>query len=124
MCCLLCSSSNQYMQKEKFPNNKGMVNSNLNILSMWCILFWKPPLYANVIDYSLVCINVMYVAFKWQISFISGTTIANYFSLIWKDGHLDIFCITMLCVCYFTCDIEYRNVVDFKQTRWNEEIMV
>jgi len=44
----------------------------------------------------------------------------------WKDGDLNIFCITMLCICYwfhFTCDIEYHNMIDFKQTRWNEVIM-
>jgi len=32
----------------------------------------------------------------------------------------------MLCICYwfhFTGDIEYDNMVLFKQTRWNEKIM-
>jgi hypothetical protein len=38
------------MQENKFQNNKGMVNSNLNTWSMWYILFWKPPLYASVVD--------------------------------------------------------------------------
>jgi hypothetical protein len=40
-----------------------MVNYNLNTPSMWCILFWKPHLYASVVDYNLIYINVMYVAF-------------------------------------------------------------
>jgi len=52
------------VQENKFENNKGMVSSNLNTPSMWCILFWKPTLYAIIVDYNLVCtINVKYVAF-------------------------------------------------------------
>jgi hypothetical protein len=51
------------MQKQKLQNNKGMENFNFNTPSMWCILFWKLPLYASVAYYNLVCINVMNVAF-------------------------------------------------------------
>jgi len=44
----------------------------------------------------------------------------NSFFLSWKDGHLNILCIIMLCIRYwsshFTCDIEYHNMVDFKKT--------
>jgi hypothetical protein len=47
------------MQENKIQNNKGMVNFNFNIPNIWCILFWKPPLCANVIDYNLIYINVM-----------------------------------------------------------------
>jgi hypothetical protein len=70
MCCLLsCSNPNQYMQEKKFQNNKSevnqtnMVNFNINTSSMWWILFLKLPLYENVIDCNLVCINVMYAGF-------------------------------------------------------------
>ncbi len=41
-----------------------MVNSNFNIPSMWYISFWKPPLYASVIDFNLTCIKIKYVAFN------------------------------------------------------------
>jgi hypothetical protein len=47
------------MKENKFQNNKGMVNSNLNTSNM-CILFLKPSLYAIVINGNLVCTNVMY----------------------------------------------------------------
>jgi hypothetical protein len=62
-CCLLYSNPNQYMQEDTFENNKGMVNSNLNTPSMWCILIWKLPLYGTIVDYNFVCVNVIYVAF-------------------------------------------------------------
>jgi hypothetical protein len=51
------------MQENKFQNNKGMVNYNLNTPSIWCILVLKPPLYAIVVDCNLVYINVIYVVF-------------------------------------------------------------
>jgi hypothetical protein len=51
------------MQEDKFQDNKAMVNFNLNFLNVRCILFWKEQLYANVVDYTLVCIDVMYIAF-------------------------------------------------------------
>jgi hypothetical protein len=59
MCYFLCSNPNQYMQEDKIQNNRGMVNFNFNIPNIRCILFWKPPLCANVIDYNLIYINVM-----------------------------------------------------------------
>jgi hypothetical protein len=57
--------------------------------------------------------------------------VALYYKLLlfksWKDGHLDIFCTRMLCICYwsdFTCDIEYHNTTNFQQTKWNEKNII
>jgi hypothetical protein len=58
---VMYNNPNQYMWKDKFQHNKTMVDSNLNIPSMWWISFLKPQLYANVTYCSLVCINLMYV---------------------------------------------------------------
>jgi len=60
---IMYSNPNQYMWKDKFQHNKIMVNPNFNIPSTRCILFWKPQLYANVTYCSLICINLMYIAF-------------------------------------------------------------
>jgi hypothetical protein len=71
MCyCLLCNNPNQYMQKEKFQNNKGEVIDQiwwiLTLIFQVCDAFYfeKPTFYVSVIDYILVCIMLCMLHFN------------------------------------------------------------